>query len=468
MAERRPLVVNKTTGAREELNSPTDKIPVDAVPEMIGATVSTNGTSGLVPGALIAEKDKVLSGSKTWVSMYSHPDHSGDVTSTGDGATLIVNKQTLSANSGVNISNSPIVIAGDAPIITLTYGSIANTVCEGNDSRLSDARTPTTHDHDATNITSGVFDIARIPAAALERMTIVANESARFALTIATVQLGDTVKQTSPNGTLYIVIDTANLNTASGYQEYTAGSAASVPWSGITSKPTEFTPTAHSNHTATDITDFESAVTNNASVTANTIKVTNAEHTGDVTGSTTLTIANKVVSYAKMQDVSATDIILGRSSAGAGIVEEIPCKSFARSILNTDDAATARGTLGVEKNTFAVSDPVITSDANAGYSKNSLWVNTATQNAFICVDDTNSAAVWLQLGATTDITAEQFTGTGTQTDFTLVRTPVSKFAISISIQGIHQHTSSYSLSGNTLTLGAAPASGIPIEVVFLQ
>lgn len=48
--------------------------------------------------------------------------------------------------------------------------------------------------------------------------------------------------------------------------------------------------------------------------------------TGDVTataGSNTTTIANDAVTYAKMQNVSATDKLLGRDTAGAGDVEEI-------------------------------------------------------------------------------------------------------------------------------------------------
>lgn len=70
---------------------------------------------------------------------------------------------------------------------------------------------------------------------------------------------------------------------------------------------------------------------------------------GDVTVSssgTVWTIDNDAVTYAKMQDVSATDRILGRSTAGAGIVEEITCTSFARQILDDADAATVRATIG--------------------------------------------------------------------------------------------------------------------------
>ncbi len=47
--------------------------------------------------------------------------------------------------------------------------------------------------------------------------------------------------------------------------------------------------------TATAISDFDTEVSNNSSVVANTAKVTNATHTGDVTGATALTIANAAV-----------------------------------------------------------------------------------------------------------------------------------------------------------------------------
>jgi len=77
-----------------------------------------------------------------------------------------------------------------------------------------------------------------------------------------------------------------------------------------------------------------------SAITANTTKTTNATHTGDVTGSGALTIANDAVTYAKMQNVSATNVVLGRDSAGAGVVEEISAANL-RTILNVADGATA-------------------------------------------------------------------------------------------------------------------------------
>ena len=73
--------------------------------------------------------------------------------------------------------------------------------------------------------------------------------------------------------------------------------------------------------------------------------------TGDVTGSGTgsfaATIANDAVTYAKIQNVSATDRILGRQSSGAGDVEEITCTAAGRALLDDANANAQRETLGL-------------------------------------------------------------------------------------------------------------------------
>lgn len=94
---------------------------------------------------------------------------------------------------------------------------------------------------DASKITSGTIDIDRLPKAALERMVVVADDAARFKLTTATAQVGDTVKVTATNK-MYLVKDDSKLNTEDGYEPYTASSASSVPWSGVTGKPSTFAP----------------------------------------------------------------------------------------------------------------------------------------------------------------------------------------------------------------------------------
>ena len=137
---------------------------------------------------------------------------------------------------------------------------------------------------DASKITSGTISIDRLPAGALERLVTVKDQKAMYALTTDTVQLGDTVKRLD-TGTMYIVVDTANLSNSKGYMEYTAGSASSVPWSGVTGKPGTFTPSAHT-HTIAEITDIANANVNSA-------KTATSATTATKLGSTTVGSSTK-------------------------------------------------------------------------------------------------------------------------------------------------------------------------------
>lgn len=94
---------------------------------------------------------------------------------------------------------------------------------------------------DASKIASGTISIDRLPKAALERLIVVADDTARFALTTATAQSGDTVKVKS-TGKMYLIKDESKLSSEDGYEPYTASQASSVPWSGVTGKPSTFAP----------------------------------------------------------------------------------------------------------------------------------------------------------------------------------------------------------------------------------
>jgi len=71
---------------------------------------------------------------------------------------------------------------------------------------------------------------------------------------------------------------------------------------------------------------------------------------GDITVSgsgTAFAVDAGAITYAKIQDVSATDKLLGRSTAGSGDVEEITCTAAGRALLDDADAAAQRTTLGL-------------------------------------------------------------------------------------------------------------------------
>jgi hypothetical protein len=58
-------------------------------------------------------------------------------------------------------------------------------------------------------------------------------------------------------------------------------------------------------------------------------------------------VSSGLLVYAYIQNISATDKILGRVSAGAGIIEEIECTAAGRALIDDADAATQRTTLGL-------------------------------------------------------------------------------------------------------------------------
>lgn len=138
----------------------------------------------------------------------------------------------------------------------------ASSVAWGNITGKPSTYTPSAHNHNDSTITSlnasklfGTIDIARLPHGALERLVIVEDDTARFKLTTANIQLGDTVKVTKTEK-MYYVVDESKLSSEAGYSVYTAGTATSVPWSGVTEKPSSYPPASH-NHDERYYTETE-------------------------------------------------------------------------------------------------------------------------------------------------------------------------------------------------------------------
>ena len=126
----------------------------------------------------------------------------------------------------------------------------------------------------------------------------------------------------------------------------------------------------------------------------------------------TWSVETKAISYAKMQDVSATDKLLGRSSAGAGVVEEIACTAAGRALLDDADAAAQRTTLGLGNvdNTSDANKPVSTAQATADAAVQSYATNRANHTG------TQSAATITGLAAVATSGSASDLGSGTLSD----------------------------------------------------
>lgn len=130
---------------------------------------------------------------------------------------------------------------------------------------------------------------------------------------------------------------------------------------------------ADSGVTTVKIVDASVTVDKLASNAVTTAKIIDS-------GVTTAKIANGAVSYAKIQATSASDVLLGRSSASGGTVEEIACTSAARSILDDATIADIRATLGL--GTLAVQ--------NGSFSGTSTGTNTGDQTITLSGDVTGT------------------------------------------------------------------------------
>lgn len=86
-------------------------------------------------------------------------------------------------------------------------------------------------------------------------------------------------------------------------------------------------------------------------------------------------LANAGVTYQKFQNLSSTDLLLGRASEGAGTVEEIPLTAAGRALLADVSAAEQRETLGL--GTLAVADGEWANGSS--FSGTSSGVNTGDQ-----------------------------------------------------------------------------------------
>lgn len=141
----------------------------------------------------------------------------------------------------------------------------------------------------------------------------------------------------------------------------------------------------------------------------NTFPMTNASGTANTAGefSSTffdislgvpqlITPKDAALTYAKMQNISATDKLLGRSTAGAGVVEEIACTAAGRALLDDADASAQRTTLGLgamATQALTSTDGSVAITAAGGNTDLSVTVAGSTTNVLCQVRNTTGATL---------------------------------------------------------------------------
>lgn len=114
---------------------------------------------------------------------------------------------------------------------------------------------------------------------------------------------------------------------------------------------------------------------------------------GDITVSssgTVWTVDNDAITYAKIQNVSATDRLLGRSTSGAGDVEEITCTAAGRALIDDADASAQRTTLGLGTAAVAASTDFLSSSTSStqdGYFGNVNLRDDTSPSHYLTITD---------------------------------------------------------------------------------
>ena len=225
----------------------------------VEALVNAGKISPATVAPLIAGTAAVGTSTKYAREDHRHPEQ---VNITGNAATATTATNLASAPSFINNGNTIKITVGNktSTEFTIPYASktsSAETLMYGRNIFLDgDVTGSTTKSFNGSkNVTinttistinaeklTGIINVDRlpeipiekIPAAALERLFVVDSQSAAMSVD---VQEGDVV-QISSGGPMYFCVSESASTFATKFKEFTAGSATSVPWSGVTGKPT--------------------------------------------------------------------------------------------------------------------------------------------------------------------------------------------------------------------------------------
>lgn len=131
-------------------------------------------------------------------------------------------------------------------------------------------------------------------------------------------------------------------------------------------------------------TDYQDVLAEGAFVDGDKTKLDNIEAAADVTDATNVDAAGATMNTDT--DVSGNSWVLDEDNMGSNSDEKVPTQQSVKAYV--DNVA------GTQNKLDGTADPDADNDVDEGYSPGSIWVNLTTDEAFICLDNTDGAAVW--------------------------------------------------------------------------
>lgn len=267
--------------------------------------------------------------------------------------------------STVATGTAPFVVASTTTVSNLQAATVANRGVANGVASLD---------------SSGLVPIAQLPPAAIERLVIVADQTARYALTTATVQNGDTVQQTDTN-VMYFVKDDTNLNNSNGYALYTAGSAtvaSTVPTTATSSNATYYPAFFPSSADSNQALYLDTTFTYNPST--DTLTATNFAGTA--------TNANNIATTTKSDNVTYYPTFVAANSSSTQVLDVGPMTYNPST--STLTATTFSGALSGNATTATNGFQYLSTSLSVYGGTNSTLAFTGAQNTVVGVGAGNS------------------------------------------------------------------------------
>jgi hypothetical protein len=343
----------------------TDTEIVEVILGTPGVGLPRGGTTGQVPVKASDDDFDIVwaSGGGGGVT----DGNKGDITVSGSGATWTINGGAVSLSMMADLASSTILgrsTAGTGAPEALSAADVRTilNVADGATANAADAALRDRATHTGTQSASTITGLAAVatsgaygdlsglpalfdgtwaslsgkpatfppsahghPATDITGLAAVATSGSATDLTAGTLpaaRFNDTAHGNRSGGSLHANVVAAG---ASGFMTGADKTKLDGVATGATANATDAALRDRATHTGTQlastISDFSTAVAATAAVTANTAKVSNATHTGDVTGATALTIANNAVTNAKAAQMAANTVKANASASTANAAD---------------------------------------------------------------------------------------------------------------------------------------------------